>query len=178
MNPNPPPTKPNFTIRPVTPDDSATIANLVHELAVYERLEHLARASAQDFQRALFGPNRAAEAMIAEVEGEAVGFALWFTTFSTFRGQPGLYLEDIFVRPEHRGRGIGRGLLAHLARLVVERGYGRLEWAVLNWNQPAIGFYESLGARAMNDWTVFRLDEDALRELGASVSEVGGQAGL
>jgi GNAT superfamily N-acetyltransferase len=141
------------------------LANLVRELAVYERLEQYARATADDFERHLFGPRPAAEAALADVEGQPVGFALWFSTFSTFRGRPGLYLEDLFVRQEFRGRGIGKALLAAVARVAVERGCGRLEWSVLDWNAPAIGFYGSLGARPMDEWTVYRIDEDSLRRL-------------
>ena len=99
--------------------------------------------------------------------GEPVGFALWFATFSTFRGQPGLYLEDLFVKPDYRGRGIGKGLLAAVARLAVDLGYGRLEWSVLNWNDPAIGFYRAQGARPLDDWTVYRIDDGALAHLAA-----------
>jgi GNAT superfamily N-acetyltransferase len=142
--------------------------NLVRELAVYERLEASANASAADFRAHLFGPRPAAEAILAEVDGEAVGFALFFTTFSTFRGQPGLYLEDLFVRPAYRSRGIGKGLLASVASRAVERGYGRLEWAVLDWNEPAIGFYTAAGARPMNEWTVFRIDNGSLSQLAAA----------
>ena len=118
-----------------------------------------------DFRRHLFGADPAAEAAVAEVGGEPAGFALWFSTFSTFRGQPGLYLEDIFVKPGFRGRGIGKGLLAAVARRAVERGCGRLEWSVLDWNAPAIGFYRSLGARPMDEWTVYRIDDEPLRRL-------------
>ena len=141
--------------------------NLVRELAVYEKLEHHAQATPDDFRRHLFGPRPAAEAVLAEVGGEPVGFALWFTTFSTFRGQPGLYLEDIFVKPGYRGRGIGKGLLAAVARLAVEAGCGRLEWSVLDWNAAAIGFYRALGARPMDEWTVYRIDDEPLRRLAA-----------
>jgi GNAT superfamily N-acetyltransferase len=158
---------PNFVIRPVTPDDMEVVANLVRELAVYERLEDHAKATPDDFRRHLFGPRPAAEAAIAEVDGQPIGFALWFTTFSTFRGQPGIYLEDVFVRPRYRGQGIGKAMLAMLARLAVERGYGRLEWSVLNWNEPAIGFYCSLGARPMDEWTVYRLYDEPLTQLAA-----------
>ena len=113
----------------------------------------------------LFRSWLSSEAAIAETGGEPVGYALWFTTFSTFRGQPGIYLEDVFVKPEFRGRGIGKALLATIATLAVERGCGRLEWAVLNWNSPSIAFYRSLGARPMDEWTVYRLDGDALERL-------------
>ncbi len=160
MNPPPP-----ATIRPARPDDSAAIATLIRELAAYERLEHEAQATADDLRRHLFGERPAAEALIAEVDGQAIGFALYFTNFSTFRGRPGLYLEDLFVRPEHRGRGIGRGLLASVARLAVARGCARVEWAVLDWNEPSIGFYRSLGARPMDEWTVFRLADEPLARL-------------
>ncbi len=158
---------PLFSIRPAVPEDAQIIANLVYELAVYEKLEMYARATADDFRRHLFGPRPYAEAVVAEVEGQAVGFALYFPTFSTFRGQPGLYLEDIFVRPEQRGRGIGKALLATLARLALDRGLGRLEWAVLHWNTPAIGFYQSLGARPMQEWQVYRIDDLPLARLAA-----------
>lgn len=155
-------------IRPATPDDADLLANLIRELAVYEKLEDHARATADDVRRHLFGPRPAAEAAVALVDGEPAGFALWFTSFSTFLGQPGVYLEDVFVRPEYRGRGIGKSLLAMLARLAVERGCGRLEWAVLNWNEPAIGFYRSLGARPMDEWTVYRLHGEPLRRLATT----------
>jgi GNAT superfamily N-acetyltransferase len=156
-----------LNIRPVTPDDMELLANLVRELAVYEKLEEYAKATPEDFRRNLFGPRPAAEAAIAEVDGEPIGFALWFTTFSTFRGLPGIYLEDLYVRPQHRGRGIGKALLAMLARLAADRGCGRLEWAVLNWNEPAIGFYCAIGAKLQDEWTVYRLEEEPLRKLSA-----------
>ncbi len=158
-------TPPAFSIRPARAEDAATIANLVYELAVYEKLEQFARATPEDFRQHLFGPRPYAEAMVAEIDGEPVGFALFFPTFSTFRGQPGLYLEDIYVRPVHRGRGIGKALLARLAKLALDRGLGRLEWAVLNWNSPAIGFYRGLGARPLEDWTTYRIIDGPLAEL-------------
>jgi GNAT superfamily N-acetyltransferase len=154
-----------FSIRPAGPEDAELLVNLVRELAAYEKLEHQARATPDAFRRHLFGPRPAAEAAVAELEGEPVGFALWFNTFSTFRGEPGLYLEDIFVKPSYRGRGIGKALLAAVARQAVERGCGRLEWSVLDWNSPAIGFYRSLGARPMDEWTVYRIDDGPLRRL-------------
>jgi GNAT superfamily N-acetyltransferase len=153
---------PAFTIRAAVEADAETIANLVRELALYEKLEHVAKAGAEDFRRHLFGPRPYAEALIAEVDGEAVGIALFFPTFSTFRGQPGLYLEDVFVQPEHRSKGIGKALLQRLAQITLERGFGRLEWAVLDWNEPAIGFYRSLGAGALDEWTTYRIADDAL----------------
>ena len=161
-----------FTIRPARPADAEILVNLVHELAVYERLESQAEATADDFRRWLFGPQRAAEAALAEVDGKPVGFAIWFSTFSTFRGQPGLYLEDVFVCPEYRGRGIGRALLATVARLAVDRGCGRLEWSVLDWNVPSIAFYKGHGARPMDDWTVFRVDEGDLIRLAETPEAV------
>jgi GNAT superfamily N-acetyltransferase len=163
----------NLLVRSVTPDDMEILANLVRELAVYEKLEEHAKATADDFHRNLFGPRPAAEAAIAEINREPVGFALWFTTFSTFRGQPGIYLEDVFVRPRYRGLGIGKALLAMLARLAVERGCGRLEWSVLNWNEPAIGFYRALGAKRMDEWTVYRLFDEPLQRLAALGPVVG-----
>jgi GNAT superfamily N-acetyltransferase len=153
------------TIRMARPEDAGTIAALVRELAIYEKLEQHAKATADDFRVHLFGPQPAAEAAIAEVDGQAVGFALWFSTFSTFRGQPGIYLEDVFVKPECRGRGIGKALLAAVAARAIKLGCGRLEWSVLNWNSPAIGFYRALGARPMDGWTVYRVDGEALLRL-------------
>jgi len=155
------------TIRPARPDDAATIARLIRELATYERLEHEAKASPEDLTRHLFGDRPSAEVLMAEVENIPVGFALYFSTFSTFRGQPGIYLEDLFVRPEHRGRGIGKALLAGVARVAVERNCGRLEWAVLDWNTPSIDFYRSQGAIPMSDWTVFRVADEALQDLAS-----------
>jgi GNAT superfamily N-acetyltransferase len=155
----------SFVVRPAGPEDCETIANLVRELAVYEKLEEYAKATAEDFHRHLFGPRRYAESLIAECGGRPVGFALFFPTFSTFRGQPGMYLEDIFVRPEFRGLGIGKALLATVARLTRERGFGRLDWAVLNWNAPAMGFYQALGARPIDEWTIYRIDDGPLSQL-------------
>jgi GNAT superfamily N-acetyltransferase len=162
---------PGFLIRPARPDDGELLVTLVRELAVYEKLEHHAVATPDAFRRHLFGPKPAAEAAVAEVDGEPAGFALWFATFSTFRGQPGLYLEDIFVRQAFRGRGLGKALLATVARRAVERGYGRLEWSVLNWNTPAIGFYRGLGARPMDEWTVYRIDDEPLKRLAEIAPE-------
>ncbi len=156
-----------FSIRPARPEDAGTIVNLVRELAVYEKLEQFAIATADDFLEHLFGPRPYAEAIVAEADGKSVGFALFFPTFSTFRGQPGVYLEDIYVKPEYRGHGIGKALLARIARLAIDRGLGRLEWAVLNWNSPAIGFYRVLGARSLDDWTTYRLSDGPLAELAA-----------
>jgi GNAT superfamily N-acetyltransferase len=158
-------------IRPATPADVPRIYDLLRELAEYERLSHAVEATAESLHAALFGRHPAGEALIAEVEGQTVGYALYFTTFSTFVGRPGMYLEDLYVQPHARGRGIGRQLLAKLAELAVERGYGRLEWAVLDWNQPSIEFYKRLGARAMSEWTVYRLSGADLVALARPMSE-------
>ena len=149
-------------IRPATPDDTATIARLIRGLAEYERLSHAVTLDEARLRDHLFGDQPFAEAILAEDEGRVVGFALFFHNYSTFRGQPGMYLEDLFVEPAHRGKGHGKALLLELARLAVERGCGRLEWAVLNWNEPAIRFYQKLGAEPLNEWTVYRLTDDAL----------------
>jgi GNAT superfamily N-acetyltransferase len=157
-------------IRPATPADVPAIHAMVRELADYERALADARATEQQLHDALFGAHPAAFAHIAEDDttGSVVGFALWFLNFSTWKGVHGLYLEDLYVRPESRGGGHGKALLAELARICVERGYGRLEWSVLDWNEPSIGFYKSLGAVPMDEWTVFRLTGEPLALLGAN----------
>jgi GNAT superfamily N-acetyltransferase len=154
-------------IRTATPDDIPVIHAMVRELAEYEKVPDEAKASRQQLHEALFGERPAVFAHIAEAAGEPVGFALWFLNFSTWRGVHGIYLEDLYVRPEARGGGHGKALLTELARICVERGYERLEWSVLNWNRPSIDFYEALGARAQDEWTVYRLTDGALRELGS-----------
>lgn len=156
------------TIRPATPEDLPLICALIRELADYERLAHEVRFDPAELGRQLFGPRPMAEVLIAESEGRAAGFALFFHNFSTFEGRPGIYLEDLFVRPAARGRGLGKALLAHLAGLAIARGCARFEWAVLDWNTPSIGFYKALGARAMDDWTVMRVDGEALHALAAA----------
>lgn len=154
-------------IRTATPDDIPVIHTLVRELAAYEKAPHEARATPEQLSEALFGERPAAFAHVAEDDGgEVVGFALWFLNFSTWRGVHGIYLEDLYVRPEARGGGHGKALLTELARICVQRGYERLEWSVLNWNHPAIDFYEALGARPQDVWTVYRLTDAALAELG------------
>jgi GNAT superfamily N-acetyltransferase len=153
-------------IRPAVPADLPTIAQLIRELADYEKLSHAVDFDEGELARHLFGPRPYAQALIAEEDGLAVGFALFFHSFSTFHGKPGLYLEDLFVRPAHRGKGHGKALLCALARIAQERGCGRLEWAVLDWNQPAIDFYESLGAKPLSDWIVYRLTGEALEKIG------------
>jgi len=154
-------------VRVATPGDVALVHGLMRGLAVYEKLEHALVSTEADLAEALFGAHPAAEAIVAEIDGTPVGFALFFRTYSTFVGKPGLYLEDLFVLPEARGKGAGKALLARLAAITVERGYARLEWAVLNWNEPAIGFYQSLGAVPMDEWTVYRLTGTALQALAA-----------
>lgn len=149
-------------IRPATPADTPTICHLIRALADYERLADKVVFDEGRLREHLFGPRPYAEVLLAEEAGAVVGFALFFHTYSTFLGQPSLYLEDLFVRPEHRGHGHGKALLAALAKLAVERDCGRLEWSVLNWNEPAIGFYRSLGAVPIDEWTFYRLTGDAL----------------
>ena len=152
-------------IRPGELGDVPLIANLIRGLARYEKLEHEVTMTEERLTSYLFGERRYAETLIAEDDGEPVGFALFFHTFSTFLAQPGLYLEDLFVVPEHRGGGIGRVLLERLAQVAIDRGCGRLEWAVLDWNQDAIRFYERLGAKPNSEWTVYRLTGEPLRAL-------------
>jgi GNAT superfamily N-acetyltransferase len=152
-------------IAPATERDVSVLHGLIGALAEYERLTQDVVATEADLHEALFGPHRYAEAVVASIDGTTVGFALWFHNYSTFVGRPGLYLEDLFVLPAWRGRGIGRALIVHLARIAVERRCGRMEWSVLDWNEPAIRFYKSLGARPMDEWTVYRITGDALRTL-------------
>ena len=161
-------------IRSAIEADVPLVLALIRELAEYEKLSHEVAVTQDDLRRALFGLRPAAEALIAELEPERAGkmapdpagFALFFQSFSTFLGKPGLYLEDLFVRPAMRRHGVGRALFAHLARLAVERGYGRFDWSVLDWNEPAIAFYRRMGAIPLSDWTVFRLTGDSLRGAG------------
>lgn len=153
------------TIRPATERDAPLILEMIRALADYEKLAHAVTATERDIRETLFGPRPAAEVVVASVDGQPAGFALFFHNYSTFLAQRGLYLEDLFVKPEFRGRGIGRALLQHLASLAVERGCGRFEWSVLDWNAPAIGFYKKLGAVPLEDWTIFRVTGDALKRL-------------
>lgn len=156
-----------ITIRPATIDDVPLIRQLIAELADYEKLAHAAVATDDDLRAQLFGAHPAAEVLIGEVDGEPAGFALFFHNLSTFLGKRGLYLEDLFVRPAFRGAGLGRHLMAALARIAVQRDCGRFEWSVLDWNQPAIDFYRRLGATGMDEWTVQRLEGAALHALAA-----------
>jgi GNAT superfamily N-acetyltransferase len=157
----------SLSIRPATSADLPLIAQLIRALAEYEKLAHEVRFDEAKLGEKLFGSRPYAEVLIGEVDGEAKGFALFFHNFSTFEGRPGIYLEDLFVMPEARGAGLGKALLVELARLAVERDCARLEWWVLDWNEPSIGFYKSLGARPMDEWTVMRVDGDALTALAS-----------
>jgi len=152
-------------IRNATKDDIPLILQLIKEIAEYEKLLHEVLATESIIFESLFGKEKSAEVVIGEFENNVVGYALFFHNFSTFLGKKGLYLEDLFVRPEHRGKGFGKKLLLHLVQIAKERKCGRMEWSVLNWNTPAIEFYESLGAKPMSGWTVYRLDEAAIDEL-------------
>ncbi|HVV82016.1 MAG TPA: GNAT family N-acetyltransferase [Kofleriaceae bacterium] len=154
-------------LRAATADDVGLVLRFIVELAEYERLAHEVVATEEALVRTLFGAAPAAEVVIAAWDGLPVGFALFFPSYSTFLAQRGLYLEDLYVRPSHRGRGIGQALLRHLAAIAVERGYGRFEWSVLDWNEPAIRFYRALGAVPLDDWTRFRVTGDALAALAA-----------
>lgn len=157
-----------LSIRPAIPADLPLIAGFIRDLAEYEKLSHEVRFDEAKLGENLFGARPYAEVVIGEIDGTPQGFALFFHNFSTFEGRPGIYLEDLFVRPEARGSGLGKALLAHLAGLVVERDCARLEWSVLDWNAPAIGFYQSLGAKLMDEWTVMRVDGEALTRLASS----------
>jgi GNAT superfamily N-acetyltransferase len=157
---------PDPRIRRIAPSDVPAAVALVHELAAYEKEPDSCHLTAAQLHRALFGEQPALFGHVAEVDGEVAGIALWFLNFSTWRGEHGIYLEDLYVSPSQRGSGLGRALLQTLAEESVAQGYARLEWSVLDWNEPAIGFYRSLGAVAMDGWTVNRLTDDALRELG------------
>ena len=158
---------PLLSIRPATIDDVPLIRALIAELAEYERLADAAVATDDDLRAQLFGAQPSAEVLIGEVDGEAAGFALFFHNFSTFLGKRGLYLEDLFVRPAARGVGLGKHLMAALARIAVHRDCGRFEWSVLDWNAPAIGFYRRIGAVGMDEWTVQRLEGEALHALAS-----------
>ena len=163
-----------FHLRPAELRDVASIVDLIRELAEFEHLKHLLQVTPEKLRPHLFGENAVAEALVAEVQTEGAGprdttvvaFALFFTNFSTFLAQPGLYLEDLYVRPSQRGQGVGEALLTRLARIAVERGYGRFEWSVLDWNENAIRFYQRLGATVMPDWRICRITGDALQAFG------------
>lgn len=155
-------------IRAARKEDCGTIFHFIRELAVYEKLLHAVVATEAELARTLFGPRPGAEVLIAEWHGEAAGFALFFPNYSTFLARPGIYLEDLFVLPQFRGYGIGLGLLRRLAEIAVERNCGRLDWSVLDWNEPAIRFYQGIGARALDDWTQYRLEGPSLRRMAGA----------
>ncbi|EXS70035.1 GNAT family N-acetyltransferase [Sphingobium sp. Ant17] len=158
----------DIMIRVAEPGDIDAIIQFIRDLAAYEKLAHAVKADSDTLARYLFGSRPMAEVLIAERQGDAIGFALFFHNFSTFEGRPGLYLEDLFVRPEARGSGAGKALLVRLAELAIERDCARLEWSVLDWNEPAIAIYRAIGAVPMDEWTVQRLDGDALQALARS----------
>ena len=154
----------NFNIRKATPVDTSTILHLITQLAIYEKLEHEVVTSVEELRENIF-EKKHAEVIIAEENGKPVGFALYFYNFSTFLGKPGLYLEDLFVEPECRGKGYGKALLIALAKIAEEKNCGRMEWSVLDWNTPSIEFYKALGAKPMDEWTVFRLTKEGIDNL-------------
>jgi GNAT superfamily N-acetyltransferase len=151
------------TLRAAEPRDVSAIVGLIHELAAFEKLSHLCQTSAESLAPHLFGARPVAECVVGEVDAEVIAFALFFTNFSTFLAKPGLYLEDLYVQPSHRGTGLGKALLEHLGRLAAERGCGRFEWSVLDWNENAIRFYESMGATVMPDWQLCRISGERLQ---------------
>ena len=155
----------SFNVRPAQRGDASAILTMIRELADYEHLTHLCTATAAQLEQELFGPNATAEALLAESDGESVGYAIYFHNLSTFLGRKGLYLEDLYVRPSHRHRGCGRALLIAVARIAAERNCARFEWMALDWNTPAIDFYEKLGATQMAEWRLLRVTGDALRKL-------------
>ena len=164
---------PELTLRFAEASDADLILRLIRELAEYEKLSHDVVVDVDTIRESLFGEGAVAEAVIAEYEGDAVGFAVFFHNFSTFVGRRGMYLEDLYVNPDFRGRGIGETLLSFVAKLAKDRGCGRIEWSVLDWNEPAVGFYKKLGARAMDDWTVFRLTGDGIARLAERFDQGG-----
>ncbi len=159
-------------IRAATPEDTACILTFVTELAVYEKAEHEVTASREDIYNSLFTDNPTAHALICIADNTPIGFAVYFYNYSTWLGKPGLYLEDLYVQPEHRGKGAGKALLHHLARIAVQNNCGRFEWSVLDWNEPAIQFYRSLGAKPQDEWTTYRLDSKGMAALAAEGTSI------
>lgn len=157
----------SLNIRPATPDDAALILRFITDLAIYEKAEHEVKTDVAGIRDSLFGDGSTTQALICERDGAPIGYAVYFFNYSTWLGKHGLYLEDLYVDPAHRGCGAGKALLQHLARIAVARGCGRFEWAVLDWNQPAIDFYESFGARPQDEWTTYRLTGQALLDFAA-----------
>jgi GNAT superfamily N-acetyltransferase len=166
-SPEPKATDPTVQLRPAELRDVVPIVGLIRELAEFEKLTHLLQVTPEKLRPHLFGEKAVAEAMVAEVNGEVGAFALYFTNFSTFLAQPGLYLEDLYVQPAHRGKGVGEAMLTRLGKLAAERGYGRFEWSVLDWNESAIRFYERMGATLLPDWRICRVTGDALAAFSA-----------
>lgn len=160
----------SINIRPATPSDVPVILDLIRQLADYERLSHCVTATEDQVRETIFGAKPAAEVLIADLEQECAGFAVFFSTYSTFLAQPGIYLEDLFVKPHLRGKGVGLALLQRLAQMAVDRRCGRVEWSVLNWNEPSIQFYKSLGAEPLDEWTRYRLTGEALEKLAGGRS--------
>ncbi|MFN7091189.1 MAG: GNAT family N-acetyltransferase [Allorhizobium sp.] len=158
----------SFTIRSATPDDAATILGFITELAVYEKAGHEVEATEETIRTSIFGEGSVTEAAILEHEGRPAGFAVWFYSYSTWQAKNGLYLEDLYVSPDHRGSGAGKLLLRHLARVAVERGCGRFEWSVLDWNEPAIRVYDAVGAEPQNEWIRYRLTGDKLKDFAGT----------
>jgi GNAT superfamily N-acetyltransferase len=156
-----------ISVVPATEADVPAILDMIRGLAEYEKLAHIVTATEEQLRRTLFGERPAAEVLLARSNGERIGFALFFPNYSTFLAQPGIYLEDLYVKPHARGKGAGLALFVELARIAVARGCGRVEWAVLDWNEPSIGFYKKLGATPMNDWTTYRLASEPLKRLAA-----------
>ena len=158
-----------ISLRPATSADTPQILAFIRGLAEYEKLSHVCFATEESLRQTLFGARPFAEVIIAEYDGQPVGFALFFHNYSTFRALPGIYLEDLYVVPDRRGQGIGKALLRELARLAIERGCARLEWSVLDWNSPAIEFYKSIGAEPQDEWTIFRVTDESLDRLAKSI---------
>lgn len=161
---------PDFQIRHANAEDCSLILGFIKELAEYEKLSHEVVATPAILEESLFGETAYAQVIIAEFQGNAVGYALFFHNYSTFTGRPGIYLEDLYVQPEFRGKGFGKSLLSYIAKLAVEKNFTRVEWSVLDWNEPSIQFYRSIGAKPMDEWTVQRLDGDALDQFAAQFS--------
>lgn len=158
----------NLRIRPATPDDTSLILSLIRELAEFEKLLPEVKATEESLRETLFGPSAVPEVLVAEADGQGVGFALFFSSYSTFLAKPGIYLEDLYVKPSFRSHGIGLRLLREIAKIALERGCGRFEWSVLDWNENALRFYRRLGAKAQSEWTVQRLTESEIRKLAGS----------
>ncbi|MBU6950099.1 GNAT family N-acetyltransferase [Hahella sp. HN01] len=154
----------DITIRTATADDAALILQFITELAIYEKAEHEVKTNVEEIQRSLFGPDTTTHALICSVDGKPVGYAVYFFNYSTWLGKHGIYLEDLYISPECRGGGAGKALLRHIAKIAVAKGCGRFEWSVLDWNEPAINFYKSIGAKPMDEWVIYRLTGDALTD--------------